>query len=65
LEIVHGISAFDSRVMYYFSAFQNGLLGIFQKLIASRSNDHQGFYLLNTMVEHMPEYAVWLITKYH
>ncbi|KAK2193331.1 hypothetical protein NP493_15g03058 [Ridgeia piscesae] len=33
----------------------NGLLGIFQKLIASRSNDHQGFYLLNTMVEHMPE----------
>jgi len=51
--------------MYYFSAFQNGLLGIFQKLIASRSNDHQGFYLLNTMVEHMPEYAVWLITKYH
>jgi exportin-2 (importin alpha re-exporter) len=31
-----------------------GLLGIFQKLLASKSNDHQGFYLLNTMIEHMP-----------
>ena len=33
----------------------SGMLGIFQKLIASKTNDHQGFYLLNTMVEKMPE----------
>ncbi|KAL5250460.1 hypothetical protein ACHWQZ_G016253 [Mnemiopsis leidyi] len=31
----------------------NSILGIFQKLIASRSNDHFGFYLLNTMVENL------------
>eukprot|EP00112_Aurelia_sp_Birch-Aquarium-sp1_P013550 Seg2879.1 transcript_id=Seg2879.1/GoldUCD/mRNA.D3Y31 product=Exportin-2 protein_id=Seg2879.1/GoldUCD/D3Y31 len=29
------------------------LLGVFQKLIASRNNDHEGFYLLSSMVEHM------------
>jgi exportin-2 (importin alpha re-exporter) len=29
------------------------LLGVFQKLLASRSNDHEGFGLLQTMVEHM------------
>eukprot|EP00794_Sanderia_malayensis_P004821 gene4821-5453_t len=29
------------------------LLGVFQKLIASRNNDHEGFYLLGTLVEHM------------
>ncbi|KAK6166863.1 hypothetical protein SNE40_023474 [Patella caerulea] len=32
----------------------NGLLGIFQKLIASKSNDHEGFYLLNAIIEFMP-----------
>ena len=31
---------------------QMGLLGVFQKLIASKSNDHEGFYLLGSMVEH-------------
>ncbi|XP_002130634.2 exportin-2 [Ciona intestinalis] len=31
----------------------NNVLGVFQKLIASKSNDHYGFYLLNSMVEHM------------
>jgi len=30
------------------------LLGVFQKLIASRSNDHEGFYLLSTMIEQIP-----------
>ncbi|XP_070556121.1 exportin-2-like [Ptychodera flava] len=30
-----------------------GLLGVFQKLIASKSNDHEGFYLVNSLVEHM------------
>ncbi|ESP05357.1 hypothetical protein LOTGIDRAFT_205558 [Lottia gigantea] len=32
----------------------NGLLGIFQKLIASKTNDHEGFYLLNAIIEFMP-----------
>lgn len=31
----------------------NGLLGIFQKLIASKVNDHEGFHLLNSLVENM------------
>uniref|UniRef100_A0A6I8MZ53 Exportin-2 n=1 Tax=Ornithorhynchus anatinus TaxID=9258 RepID=A0A6I8MZ53_ORNAN len=35
-----------------------GLLGVFQKLIASKANDHQGFYLLNSIVEHMPPESV-------
>ena len=31
----------------------NNLLGVFQKLIASKSNDHEGFYLLGSMIEHL------------
>jgi len=31
------------------------LLGIFQKLIASKANDHEGFNLLQTMIEFMPK----------
>ncbi|XP_064625610.1 exportin-2-like [Lineus longissimus] len=30
-----------------------GLLGVFQKLLASKTNDHEGFYLLNSMIEFM------------
>jgi len=30
------------------------LLGVFQKLIASRANDHEGFYLLTSIVQHLP-----------
>eukprot|EP00057_Strongylocentrotus_purpuratus_P012723 XP_011667197.1 PREDICTED: exportin-2 [Strongylocentrotus purpuratus] len=30
-----------------------GLLGVFQKLMASKTNDHQGFYLLQSLVENM------------
>jgi len=31
-----------------------GLLGVFQKLIASKTNDHEGFYLLQSLVEYIP-----------
>jgi len=31
-----------------------GLLGVFQKLVASKTNDHEGFYLLQSMIEHLP-----------
>uniref|UniRef100_A0A2R5LMM5 Exportin-2 n=1 Tax=Ornithodoros turicata TaxID=34597 RepID=A0A2R5LMM5_9ACAR len=30
-----------------------GVLGVFQKLIASKANDHEGFYLLQSLVENM------------
>ncbi|KAK9511317.1 hypothetical protein O3M35_005891 [Rhynocoris fuscipes] len=32
----------------------NGLLGVFQKLISTRSNDHEGFYLIQCMMECCP-----------
>uniref|UniRef100_A0A8C9XHZ3 CSE1 chromosome segregation 1-like (yeast) n=1 Tax=Sander lucioperca TaxID=283035 RepID=A0A8C9XHZ3_SANLU len=35
-----------------------GLLGVFQKLIASKANDHQGFYLLNSIIEDMPPESI-------
>uniref|UniRef100_A0A8C9SDI2 Exportin-2 n=1 Tax=Scleropages formosus TaxID=113540 RepID=A0A8C9SDI2_SCLFO len=35
-----------------------GLLGVFQKLIASKANDHQGFYLLSSIIEHMPPESI-------
>ncbi|XP_031553352.1 exportin-2-like [Actinia tenebrosa] len=31
----------------------DAILGVFQKLIASKLNDHEGFYLLSSMVENM------------
>jgi len=30
-----------------------GVLGVFQRLIASKTNDHYAFYILNTLTEHM------------
>ncbi|CAF0704688.1 unnamed protein product [Brachionus calyciflorus] len=30
------------------------VLGVFQRLIASKTNDHFAFYILNSLVEHMP-----------
>ncbi|PNF40478.1 Exportin-2 [Cryptotermes secundus] len=33
----------------------SGLLGVFQKLIASKVNDHEGFYLLQSLIEHFPD----------
>jgi exportin-2 (importin alpha re-exporter) len=32
----------------------NGVLGVFQKLVASRAQDHQGFFILNAFVECLP-----------
>lgn len=40
------------------SAKLEALLGIFQKLVASKSNDHEGFYLLQTMLEFFPKEAL-------
>ncbi|XP_033645162.1 exportin-2-like isoform X2 [Asterias rubens] len=35
-----------------------GLLGVFQKLISSKANDHQGFYLMQSLLEHMETTAL-------
>ncbi|GIX92895.1 exportin-2 [Caerostris darwini] len=32
----------------------NAVLGVFQKLIASKTNDHEGFYILQRLVENLP-----------
>uniref|UniRef100_A0A0C9R0E6 Exportin-2 n=1 Tax=Fopius arisanus TaxID=64838 RepID=A0A0C9R0E6_9HYME len=32
----------------------SGLLGVFQKLIASKANDHEGFSLMQSIIEHFP-----------
>lgn len=32
----------------------NAILGVFQKMIASKNNDHEGFYLMQTLLEHYP-----------
>ena len=34
--------------------FLEGILGVFQKLIGSKLHDHEGFYLLETIVQHLP-----------
>ncbi|XP_022913677.2 exportin-2 [Onthophagus taurus] len=36
----------------------SGFLGVFQKLIASKSNDHEGFHLLQNIVLHVPTEAL-------
>tara|TARA_B110000977_G_scaffold100003_1_gene131240 strand:+ start:15818 stop:18799 length:2982 start_codon:yes stop_codon:yes gene_type:complete len=36
-----------------------GILGVFQKLAASRAQDHQGFFILNAFVECLP-LAAWV-----
>ncbi|GIX82326.1 exportin-2 [Caerostris extrusa] len=32
----------------------NAVLGVFQKLIASKTNDHEGFFILQRLVENLP-----------
>ncbi|EFA07339.1 exportin-2 [Tribolium castaneum] len=39
-----------------------GFLGVFQKLIASKSNDHEGFHLMQNMIQHFPIEA---LAPYH
>ncbi|XP_039293224.1 LOW QUALITY PROTEIN: exportin-2 [Nilaparvata lugens] len=39
----------------------SGLLGVFQKLIASRANDHEGFYLMQCLIEQCPRFVSVLI----
>lgn len=39
-----------------------GLLGVFQKLVASKANDHEGFYLLQNIIQFVPTEA---LVPYH
>lgn len=34
--------------------FQGGFLGVFQKLIASKTNDHEGFHLMQSIIQYFP-----------
>jgi len=52
--LVRLIQAFISRGPGQVVEHISGLLGVFQKLIASKNNDHEGFYLLQSMIEHLP-----------
>merc|ERR1719336_3741745 len=52
--LVRLLQAFISRGTSQVVQHISGLLGIFQKLIASKNNDHEGFYLLQSMIENMP-----------
>ena len=56
--LVRLIQAFISRGPAQVVSHISGLLGVFQKLIASKNNDHEGFYLLQSMIEHMPAEAL-------
>jgi len=49
------IEIYSSRIGFLGFAFQGSLLGVFQKLLASKLNDHEGFYLLQTLTEEIPE----------
>ncbi|KFM80437.1 Exportin-2, partial [Stegodyphus mimosarum] len=33
----------------------SGVLGVFQKLIASKANDHEGFHILQRLIENVPQ----------
>merc|ERR1711915_913596 len=52
--LVRLLQAFISRGPGQVIQQISGLLGVFQKLIASKTNDHEGFYLLQSIVEHIP-----------
>ncbi|GAB4819020.1 hypothetical protein N2152v2_006066 [Parachlorella kessleri] len=35
-----------------------GVLGVFQKLLSSKAHDHEGFYILNTLIEYLDMQAL-------
>merc|ERR1719219_2359868 len=52
--LVRLLQAFVSRGPTQVTQQLTGLLGVFQKLIASKTNDHEGFYLIQSIIEHIP-----------
>lgn len=53
--LVRLIQAFIERSSAQIIAMEklNAVLGVFQKLIASKNNDHHGFHIVQSLVEHM------------
>lgn len=52
--LVRLLQAYIERSTSIVSEKIQGVLGVFQRLIASKVNDHYGFYILNSLVENMP-----------
>lgn len=54
--LVRLLQSFVKQGAQQISASQkvSGLLGVFQKLIASKVNDHEGFYLIQSLIEYFP-----------
>ncbi|XP_060521599.1 exportin-2 [Cylas formicarius] len=54
--LVRLLSAFVTQAAPQIAAEDklSGFLGVFQKLIASKSNDHEGFYLMQSLIQHFP-----------
>lgn len=50
------LQAYLGKVAQQISAANQlpGMLGVFQKLIASKALDHEGFNLLDSMMQHVP-----------
>merc|ERR1719348_2041104 len=61
--LVRLLQAFISRGPSQVTQQIAGLLGVFQKLIASKTNDHEGFYLLQSIIEHIPSEALQTYMK--
>ena len=61
--LVRLLQAFISRGPSQVVQQIQGLLGVFQKLIASKTNDHEGFYLIQSIIEHIPPEALQTYMK--
>ena len=61
--LVRLLQAFISRGPSQVVQQIQGLLGVLQKLIASKTNDHEGFYLIQSIIEHIPPEALQTYMK--
>ncbi|XP_035788242.1 exportin-2-like [Anopheles albimanus] len=54
--LIRLLSAFVRQASSHISADGklSGVLGVFQKMIASKNNDHEGFYLMQNLLLHYP-----------
>ncbi|KAG5890853.1 hypothetical protein JTB14_016286 [Gonioctena quinquepunctata] len=58
--LVRLLSAFATQAAPQIVAQEKlgGYLGVFQKLIASKTNDHEGFLLMQSLIQHFPTEAL-------
>ncbi|XP_044735221.1 exportin-2 isoform X2 [Chrysoperla carnea] len=62
--LVRLLCAFAMKAYSQIQDRVSGFLGVFQKLIASKSNDHEGFLLMQTMMQNFPPLTSSKTTKY-